>query len=58
MLLALGFILFLVFDVGPDRGRLTSAAGVFIFIGLGFLTSKDPARVCFKYFYQQNTNVL
>ena len=43
--IALGILLFLIFDVGADKRRLTSAGGVFVFLLLGFLTSTDPARV-------------
>jgi len=43
--IALALILFLIFDVGADIKRLTSALGMVIFIFIAFLTSTHPHRV-------------
>ena len=44
-LVAIGLIVFLIVDVGSDLQRLTSAAGMLIFILIGFITSTNPSRV-------------
>jgi len=41
-----GLIVFVITDVWADSKRLTSLAGMMLLLLLGFLTSKNPSKVC------------
>lgn len=44
-LVLVGLIAFVVIDIGLDVKRLTSLGGMVVFLVLGYLTSKYPAKV-------------
>lgn len=43
-----GLLVFIAFDIGSDVKRLTSLAGMVIFLTIGFAMSTNPSKVILR----------